>query len=192
MTFRTAFKVPMVMRTNPETGRTQCVQLPHTAGKVAHVVRLMNNDPARNAMIGKLGAMAFSKGRRIVAFTDQLDHVEAIIAELRRNGVPNDEIARYIGGLPQKAYESAKTRRFLVATWGMFSTGTDIPWLDTAILCTPRSDVRQAVGRILREYHDKKEPLVIDLIDADSKVFAGYAAKRRLWFKSIGSDIRDN
>ena len=49
----------------------------------------------------------------------------------------------------------------------MASEGMDIPKLNTIILSSPKSDVVQSVGRILREKADvrKFHPLVIDIKD---------------------------
>ena len=45
--------------------------------------------------------------------------------------------------------------------------GLDIPTLDTVILASPKSDIQQSVGRILRETPGKKNaPLVIDVVDS--------------------------
>ena len=49
----------------------------------------------------------------------------------------------------------------------MASEGMDIPKLNTIVLASPKSDVIQSVGRILREKADKRtfHPLVIDIKD---------------------------
>ena len=68
--------------------------------------------------------------------------------------------------------------------------GTDIPALDTAILADPRSDVEQVVGRILRVHPSKKDPVVLDLVDQDSPVFAGYANKRNRWYRRERASVK--
>ena len=191
MSFRTGWKVPRVTRRDP-SGQHKIVQMPHSPGKVMGILAYMAKSAERNATIGKLGFMAHSKGRNIVVFADTLDHIEAIVAAVRSAGVPHTDIARYIGGLSEAERERAKGKRFLVATWGMMSEGTDIPWLDTAILASPRSNITQAAGRILREHPDKKPPLILDLVDDDSRVFAGYYSNRRKWYSSIGAAVTEH
>jgi superfamily II DNA or RNA helicase len=73
----------------------------------------------------------------------------------------------------------------------MMGEGTDIPWLDTCILAMPRARVEQPVGRIRREYDDKADAVVMDLVDADSPVFAGYASERLKWYRRIGAEVKD-
>ena len=45
-----------------------------------------------------------------------------------------------------------------LTTYGIFGTGNDIARLDLGIEASPRSDQRQPLGRILREYEGKDEP----------------------------------
>jgi superfamily II DNA or RNA helicase len=71
----------------------------------------------------------------------------------------------------------------------MAREGTDIPWLDTAVLATPKADVEQIIGRIRREHPGKKEPVVLDPVDQDSPVFVGYANKRAWWYRKVGAKI---
>jgi superfamily II DNA or RNA helicase len=189
LVFKTPWQVQRVRRRDPETGEVKFGPMQHSAGKVGHVISHMVRDTARNEMIGKLVGMAYAKGRKLVAFTDSLDHVEAMISEARKHGVPASDCARYVGGMSEAAREAAKVRPFIAATWGMFKEGTDVPWLDTALFATPRSDVRQGAGRVLREYPDKKQPLLLDLVDADSGVFRGYYQKRLAWYRSIGASV---
>jgi superfamily II DNA or RNA helicase len=142
----------------------------------------------RNNMIGRLTAMAYAKDRKIVVFCDTLDHIEAVMAQFRKNGIPATDCARYIGGLSEGVREAAKTRRVLAATWKMFDRGTDIPALDTCIFGTPKSDVVQAAGRILRKFKGKKEPLILDLVD-ESRIFQAYARTRGRWYAAIGAEV---
>jgi superfamily II DNA or RNA helicase len=73
----------------------------------------------------------------------------------------------------------------------MASEATNIPWADTCLLMTPRAAVEQIVGRIRREYENKKDPVVIDLVDNDSVVLATYAQSRKKWYASIGAEIKE-
>lgn len=186
---RTNFKLPLVKR-KMEDGSYKVVKLPIQAGRTQTVNKLLAKDPARNELIVAFIIKAYEKGRNTIFFSDlKEDHLDRIYAMLQKYKVPSRDIAYYVGGLKEKERELAKTKPILLATYQMCSMATDIPWLDTAVLGTPRSDVVQIVGRILREYPDKKEPVVYDLVDADASVFAAYAEKRLEWFRGIGSKI---
>ena len=63
--------------------------------------------------------------------------------------------------------EYCKTKGILIATYSMCREGFDVPSLNTLLMATPRPDIDQIVGRILRV--EKKgrlvHPLIIDIVD---------------------------
>ena len=69
----------------------------------------------------------------------------------------------------------------------------DIPKLNTIVLASPRSDVVQSVGRILREKAGvrKFHPLVIDIKDthSDLGIFQRQCNKRVAYYKKSNHDI---
>jgi superfamily II DNA or RNA helicase len=62
----------------------------------------------------------------------------------------------------------------------MASEGLDIKTLTTLIMATPKTDVCQSVGRILRSKHTT--PVVIDIIDAHD-LFINQWQKRKMYYK---------
>ena len=57
--------------------------------------------------------------------------------------------------------------------------------LDTVILATPKSDVKQAVGRILRETEGKtNDALILDIRDKWGLLSSMYYKRRALYKKS--------
>ena len=69
----------------------------------------------------------------------------------------------------------------IIAPYAMASEGLDIKTLTSLILASPKTDVCQSVGRILRQKHSS--PLVIDIIDAHD-IFMSQWYKRRKYYKS--------
>ena len=61
-----------------------------------------------------------------------------------------------------------------------WSEALDIKTLTTLIMATPKTDIEQSVGRILREKHSS--PLVVDIIDAHD-VFKNQWNKRKAFYK---------
>lgn len=184
MLVRSAWKCPR----NP-----QGKKLYHEGGKTMHVEKLIAMNPRRNALIGELARNCYEKGRRTVIFSSLLDHLDDIKEVLvKDNGIPVTAIGLYVGATSkaEKALRDKEaTKPIVLTTWTMTSEGTDLPWLDTCILAMPRSNVVQPVGRIRREYPNKKDPVVIDIIDDDSPVFASYARNRQKWYRGIGAEI---
>lgn len=161
-----------------------------TPGRTSGLNSALAKSYPRNIMIAEFVYAAYLKGRNIIIFSELREsHLEGIEAELIIKGVKERDIAWYVGGLTEKERESAKGKRVLLSTYKMASMATDIPWLDTCVLATPRTDVVQIVGRILREYPDKPQPVVFDIIDTDCKLFTQYFKKRLNWYAKIGAEI---
>ena len=72
-------------------------------------------------------------------------------------------VGYYIGGMKEKDLKISESKQLILATYAMAAEGLDIPSLTTLILATPKSDIVQSVGRILREKHSN--PLIIDIVD---------------------------
>ena len=67
-----------------------------------------------------------------------------------------------------------------MATYSMAAEALDIKSLTTLFMLTPKTDVQQAVGRILRVKHSK--PLVVDFVDAHG-IFQNQWKKRKTFYK---------
>jgi superfamily II DNA or RNA helicase len=55
----------------------------------------------------------------------------------------------------------------LISTYQLVKEGFDVQKLNTLVMATPRPDIEQIVGRILRVEKSKRttEPLIIDIVD---------------------------
>ena len=105
-------------------------------------------------------------GRQILVLSDRVQHCQDILAglspELR-------ETACILGTAvkPELRTEYCKTKAILIATYSMCKEGFDVPTLNTLVMATPRPDIDQIVGRILRV--EKKgrvvHPLIVDIVD---------------------------
>jgi hypothetical protein len=62
----------------------------------------------------------------------------------------------------------------------MASEALDIKTLTTLIMATPKTDIEQSVGRILREKHTN--PIVVDIIDTHD-LFKNQWKKRKTFYK---------
>lgn len=180
--FHTSFKVPMVVRVSE--GVREIVQYPHYAGRTMGLIKIMASNATRNHLIARKIRKAYLGDRHILVQSDTKKHLELIYERLIALGVPEWDISFYVGGLTKHQRKEAEKKKVLLSTYMYTSEGTDIPSIDTLVMATPKSNVVQIVGRILREHDTKKEPLVIDFIDSDSAVLLGYANKREEWYKS--------
>jgi len=83
------------------------------------------------------------------------------------------------------------TKQIILGTFSMASEGMDIPKLNTIILASPKSDIVQSVGRILRQKaEDRKHiPKIIDIMD-DFSTFSKQATKRQAYYKKCKYGIQ--
>ncbi len=166
-------------------------QIPHQAGRVATILHSVFANGHRNRMICHFARTSYQKGRRVVIFSDHLEHLDTLCMMLPAWGVPSDAIGHYYGSTTKQQLAIAGSKSVILATYPKMAEGTDIPELDTLILAGPRSNIEQTVGRILRECATKRPPVVFDICDNDSPVLAGYAKSRLKVYLKLGADVID-
>jgi len=82
----------------------------------------------------------------------------------------------------------AGEKKIVVSTYGLFSTGIDIPQLEILYLCAPiKSEVklRQAAGRLMRMSKGKKKAKIIDFIDQKIDILKYQGYHRNKIFKKL-------
>jgi len=99
-------------------------------------------------------------------------------------------VGYYVGGMKEKDLKDSETKQVILATYQMAEEGLDIKTLTTLFLSSSKTDIVQAVGRILRVKHNN--PLIIDIVDSH-EIFQNQFAKRRSYYiknkyKIIASD----
>ena len=125
--------------------------------------------------------------RKVLVLSDRKEQ----LATLHKGLVSNDISAGfYYGGLkPLQLAESEKCQ-VILATFPYAAEGMDCRGLDTLYLVSPKSDIEQSCGRILRAQAHEREsvPLIVDIADGFS-VFQHQAKKRRLYYKRNKYDL---
>ncbi len=89
------------------------------------------------------------------------------------------DVGYYVGGMKESELKISETKKVIIATYSMASEGLDIKTLTTLLLATPKTDIVQAVGRILRTKHE--QPVVIDILD-DHEIFKKQFAQRKRFY----------
>jgi superfamily II DNA or RNA helicase len=125
--------------------------------------------------------------RRILILTDRRDHVANMSQKLSQKGL---QVGIYQGGLKSEILKSNEQKQVIIGTFQFVSEGFDVPGLDTLILASPKSDVIQSVGRILRDKPEdrKYQPMVIDIID-DFSIFERQGDKRKRYYQKQKYEI---
>lgn len=135
-------------------------------------------DAERNNMAIKIILIAMKNNRKIIVLSEFIDildkYYDILVKEL-----PDKNIVRFYGsGKRIKMYQNDLTTvvtkdklnsaDIILASYKKAMEGVDIPNLDTLLMLTPiagKVGLKQAIGRIERFVENKKEPLVIDIID---------------------------
>jgi superfamily II DNA or RNA helicase len=121
--------------------------------------------------------------------------VDKYIVEDLEKGTIKDKINTYffIGDMKDKERQEAiKLGDIFFGTYEMANEGLDIDRLNTIVLATPKKDVVQAVGRVMRKVLQDGDirPLVIDFKD-DLSLFPNWAKFRERHYKKC-QYIREN
>jgi superfamily II DNA or RNA helicase len=85
------------------------------------------------------------------------------------------------------ALKITEEKQVVLATYAMAAEALDIKTLSTLVMVTPKTDIVQSVGRILRTKHDK--PIVVDLVDSH-EVFQKQWVQRRRFYKKCEYTIK--
>jgi len=110
------------------------------------------------------------EGRQVLVLSDRVQHCKDIL-----DGLPPDlkDQACILSQAVKSEVrtEYCKTKTVLIATYSMCKEGFDVPTLNTLVMATPRPDIDQIVGRILRVEKAGRtvHPLIVDIVDPQFK-----------------------
>ena len=127
------------------------------------------------------------EGRCILILSDRRNHLLDIENGLKKYNI---ECGYYVGGMKPQGLRDAQEKNVILGTFSMASEGMDIPKLNTMILASPKSDIVQSVGRILRQKKETRKftPLIIDINDEFS-TFINQSKKRLAYYNKCKYDI---
>ena len=125
--------------------------------------------------------------RKVLILSDRIEHLD-ILKKAIDELVGAYSCDYYIGGMTQKKLDIASQAMIILGTYGMASEGLDIPTLNTLIMATPRREVEQSIGRIIRRTDHTVQPLIIDIVDL-LPCFANQGIYRRKLYKKLNYKI---
>ena len=150
--------------------------------------RMINNISyhlPRNLFINDIIQKEYETGRKILVLGDRREYLNTTEKWIKEK--IGDIVGQYVGGLKPSELRDSQEKDIILGTFSMASEGMDIPKLNTIILASPKSDVVQSVGRILREKADARKfhPLVIDFKDTHPNLgmFNKQCEKRIAFYK---------
>jgi superfamily II DNA or RNA helicase len=89
-------------------------------------------------------------------------------------------VGYYVGGMKEKDLKETEKKRIVLATYAMAAEALDIKTLSTLVMATPKTDIEQSVGRILRARG--QNPIVVDIVDSHEYLKRQWNT-RRLFYK---------
>ena len=141
--------------------------------------------PDRNRMILQTIKDVTKTTRQILVLSDRRFHCEYLHNKFKTTS------GLYMGGMKEADLTESSKKQIIFATFSQAHEGLDIPSLDTVILATPKSDIVQSIGRIMRETKGKKNnPQIYDVVDHWSVFFAMYNKRLRV-YRQGGFNIPD-
>jgi superfamily II DNA or RNA helicase len=97
----------------------------------------------------------------------------------------------YIGEMKNEQRKISEDKDIILGTYKLASVGMDIPALNTLVMASPRKEIEQSVGRILRKKHgddDDIKPLIIDVID-NHTLYQSQSRERKKFYNTYGYNI---
>ena len=92
----------------------------------------------------------------------------------------------YVGGMKESALKETEDQQIVLATYAMAAEALDIKTLSILVMVSPKTDIEQSVGRILRERHSN--PIVVDIIDRH-ELFQNQWRKRKTFYRKCNYRI---
>ena len=93
----------------------------------------------------------------------------------------------YVGGMKEAALKETEGKQIVLATYAMAAEALDIKTLSALVMASPKTDITQSVGRILRTRHDN--PIIVDIVDRH-EIFQNQWRQRKTFYRKCNYRIR--
>ena len=143
---------------------------------LATMITELTEDRGRNIVIANLIKNIVKGTRQVLVLSDRRHHCEVLHQSFKKTS------GLYMGGMKEVDLAESSKKQIIFATFSQAHEGLDIPSLDTVILATPKSDIVQSIGRIMRETHGKNNnPHIYDMFDQWSICHAMYNKRLKVY-----------
>ena len=146
--------------------------------------KIVEIDSRNDLIINLIKSVVNDKNRKLLILSDRIEHLELLKSKLI-----DITCDFYIGGRKQKELKKAEEAQVIFASYGMASEGLDIPDLNTLFMVTPRKEVEQAVGRILRKINLDIRPTIYDISDQLPSFIRQCSCRKKL-YNNMGFEIK--
>lgn len=157
------------------------------------------NSHMRNNLIVSIINELIQQKRRILILTKRVEHGK-ILQRMLKNSLKLNAIAlssnddsKIRSNIIQELRNEKRDFKVLIGTYGLFSTGIDIPLIDSVLLGMSikvdgdyDATLIQSCGRGLRKHEQKNKPLIIDIHDNLNKIMHRHYLSRLRVYKREG------
>lgn len=144
-----------------------------------------------------------NKNSKILVLSDRVEHLSILKRKIcEKNADLTDKVVQLMAlSNSKKAREERRQVlknlndgkiNVVLATYALAKEGLDVPNLNYVVFATPQKDettVTQSAGRVGRKAEDKSHGCVIDYVDINFGLLAGYSRKRNNLYKKLEYEI---
>lgn len=179
--FKTSNKERSKLITNKYTGE------PDRSSMITNVVYIKR----RNRIFYEMIQILFDQGKNILFLSGRIKQINLFYKLLKENEYTKHHVGKYIGGMSEEDQAISATKQIILGTFDTAQEGLDIENLNVVILATPKSSIKQSVGRILRKEIYEEHPIVIDVIDENIDIFKKQSRSRDTYYRKQKYNIQD-
>lgn len=182
--------------------------LPAKKRKCPSIQKMINNIckiPSRTRNIVEMiqSVITKSPGRKILVLSGRVNYLEVLkkrVDKFIEQRIDDKKLLKnevktflYVGKLNKEKRQIAEREGDIIfGTYELAQEGLDIERLNTILLVTPKNDVKQAIGRIMRKILKENDlkPLIIDFCD-DLSTFNYFSKNRKKLYSKTGYEIKE-
>lgn len=147
------------------------------------MINTMVESPKRETLILDLIKHFHYLGRQTLVLSERRSQLAALQLKLNELEIPNGQC---VGGTSSKDLNETIKKSVLLATYSYVAEGFDVSSLNTLIYATPKSDIIQASGRILRQTPEQRKfiPIIVDIVDQTDNMKKKAETRKKYYKKS--------
>lgn len=154
------------------------------------MVNRMVESPLRMKLVlNKVDEMCRDSNRKVLVLSERRGHLSKMQTLLRTQY--NRESGMYVGGESQEKLKLAEQKQILLGTYHMIAEGFDLKTLNALVFASPKTDVIQSSGRILRTPPEERPciPVIIDIWD-ECVSFEKKGKQRENYYNKTGFTVK--
>jgi len=149
-----------------------------TINRAKTINKIVEINKRNEFIVNQLKELLLEAERKIIVLSDRVEHLNTLKNLLDKLEITTTSF--YIGGMKQKKLDESEKAQVIFGTFSMASEALDIPDLNTLVMATPRKEIEQTVGRILRKIHEV-QPIVVDIVDQLPSFLRQGIARRKFY-----------